>query len=268
MQSASSMAVAGEVDVNTGGFFKKEPCQSQEGDYFEQVQSDVYKMDSEPRGLCIIINNMFDETVKVSDDNVLTKRTASDKDKNSLIKIFSWLKFTVKDYDNVSKEYMETILELHTKDEKNSLYDCFVCCVLSHGYEKGVFCNDGGEMDFAQLRSFFTNTTEKGQYFCGKPKLFIIQACQGTDKAKGILVKDSPVIPSSSSGEEPAINHSPIQDESIGVEIEEKIDMDVDRVDNNAQSRPLPPHQIASDADFSFFVATTPGNVFFKCCFF
>ena len=42
--------------------------------------------------------------------------------------------------------------------------------------------------------------------------------------------------------------------------------MDVDRVDNNAQS--LPPHQIASDADFSFFVATTPGNVFFKCCFF
>ena len=229
---------------------KKEPFQSQEGDYFDSADDkDVYKMQSEPRGLCVIINNMFDKKkdTQASDGKLLSYRTASDKDKASLEKLFSWLKFTVKSYDNVSKKYMETVLELHAKDDKNSFYDCFVCCVLSHGYEKGIYCNDGNTMDFSEIRGFFTSEPENCELLLGKPKLFIIQACQGQNKAKGVLVKDSPVMPSE------APHDHPIQDES-GAELEEQIDIDFNDDALHAQ-----PRQIASDADISFFVATTPG---------
>lgn len=231
----------------------KQPSQSQEGDYFES-DTGRYKMDTEPRGFCLIINNMFrKEPTYTSDGKVLTYRKGSEKDKTSLTEIFSWLKFNVKSYDNVRRNYMETILEMYANDSKNDTYDCFVCCILSHGYEKGIYCNDGELMDFGTIRSFFTGS-KGSKSLLEKPKLFIIQACQGTNLAEGILVKDSPVMPT---------DCTPIQDEN-GESIEE---MDIDHPDNSQplQSQKREPHYISSEADFSFFVATTPGTI--NCVF-
>ena len=119
---------------------------------------------------------------------------------------------------------MKNILEEHANIGS---YDCFVCCILSHGYEMGIYCNDGKTMDFSEIRRFFTS--ESKNYWVGKPKLFIIQACQGSNMAKG-LVADSPDDPSSST--------------------------------NSRQ-----PGLIASEADFSFFVAATPGTYIYYCEF-
>ena len=176
-------------------------------------------------GICIIINNMFGkdgEYTCTSDGKKLSYRAGSYKDKASLEELFKWLKFEVKPYDNVDKEIMKNILKEHAKEGS---YDCFVCCILSHGYENGIYCNDGETMDFSEIRRFFTSEN----YWVGKPKLFIIQACQGTKMAKG-LVADSPFDPSSST--------------------------------NSRQ-----PGLIASEADFSFFVAATPGTYIYYCEF-
>lgn len=210
-------------------------------------QEDFYKMESEPRGYCMIINNQFNEAPKTSRGDELPKRNGTDKDKNALTKLFTWLKFKVESFDNVSGKYMETVLELHANDEKNNEYDCFVCCILSHGYEKGIYCNDGTEMDFKDIKKFFDG--ERCRELIGKPKLFFVQACQGEGKCGWAqLERDSPLIPSAAA----ANNNPPVPDE-LG-------EIDYEDMKKNEPEVSI----LSSDADFLFYVASTPGKGLIK----
>eukprot|EP00111_Clytia_hemisphaerica_P006372 TCONS_00018475-protein len=207
---------------------------------------DNYPMVHEPRGYCLIINNTFnkDNSTITPDGKILGFRDGSDKDKVSLENLFKWLKFNVKSYDKVSRQYMETLLQLYSDDDKNMSHDCFVCCILSHGYEKGFYCNDGIGMDFSDMWEFFMG--DKCPQLVGKPKLFFIQACQGERKATGVMYRDSPLIPN-------ATTH-PVQEESREFGTEEGI------VERPPGSGAPPPLIYSRDADFSSFVATTPGT--------
>ena len=68
------------------------------------------------------------------------------------------------------------------KDHEN--YDCFVCCVLSHGAIGSVYAADGREVAIKELTQPFKSVLCTG--LRGKPKLFFIQACQGKEKQPGI----------------------------------------------------------------------------------
>ena len=56
--------------------------------------------------------------------------------------------------------------------------ECFVCIVCSHGEKEGIFCHDGGIIKLDELTSYFDATHCAALQ--NKPKLFFIQACQGS----------------------------------------------------------------------------------------
>ncbi|XP_033098588.1 CASP8 and FADD-like apoptosis regulator [Anneissia japonica] len=56
-------------------------------------------------------------------------------------------------------------------------YDCFICCILSHGKEGSVAGYDGELVDITQITFPFRSTECHG--LKNKPKLFFIQSCMG-----------------------------------------------------------------------------------------
>ena len=73
------------------------------------------------------------------------------------------------------EEMAEKLRNVAARDHKK--YDCFVCCILSHGVRDAVCGVDGVELLYKNLISPFKPNWCRG--LTGKPKLFFIQACQG-----------------------------------------------------------------------------------------
>uniref|UniRef100_A0A7M5V581 Uncharacterized protein n=1 Tax=Clytia hemisphaerica TaxID=252671 RepID=A0A7M5V581_9CNID len=203
-----------------------------------------YQMTSDPRGFCIIINNSFLSTVETRDGILLSQRNGTDVDGKAIEKLFGWLQFKVETKENVGRSQMLKILRDYALDDRNVNHDCLVICILSHGYEKGIYCNDGQEMDFAEMREYFNG--KNCPNLNGKPKLFYIQACQGSGKAEESHITDGP--PSLSLKSDPV---SPGLQEGATVSASDK------------EPSP-PPSSLAHYADFSFFVAATPGTVSYR----
>ncbi|XP_062932897.1 caspase-3 [Cynocephalus volans] len=138
---------------------------------------DSYKMDYPEMGLCIIINNKnFDQSTGMS------PRIGTDVDAASLRETFMNLKYEVRNKNDLT---CEEILELmrNVSKEDHSKRSSFICVILSHG-EEGVIFGTNGPIDLRKLTILF-----RGDYcrsLTGKPKLFIIQACRGTELDCGI----------------------------------------------------------------------------------
>ena len=83
--------------------------------------------------------------------------------------------------------------EIRRTDHRN--YNCFVCCILSHGRQGAVYGSDGNTIMISDLTGLFTGV--KCRSLAGKPKVFFIQACQGNEKMAGVqpLETDSPGDP-------------------------------------------------------------------------
>jgi caspase 10 len=79
---------------------------------------------------------------------------------------------------------MQTVLKRLATEEDHTLYDCFVCCILSHGGTDEVSGVNNKSVSLKKITSYFT--ARKCTTLAGKPKLFFIQTCQGNKKMKGI----------------------------------------------------------------------------------
>ena len=95
------------------------------------------------------------------------------------------------------------------------------------------------------LKSYFT--ADKCPNLAGKPKLFIIQACQGSKIDKAICL-DGP--PSSTSTQLHSVQNSSKQG-GLGAH---EFDHDQGRVSGKAT------HSIPTEADFNIIVSATPGT--------
>ncbi|KAL7851553.1 hypothetical protein AOLI_G00219090 [Acnodon oligacanthus] len=135
-----------------------------------------YKMDSIPRGFCVIINNMNFE-------NEDEERIGSDKDAAALMKVFGSLYFEVKTYTNLKAKAMKALLLEFSKKKHG---DCFVCCVLSHGEKNGVIGTDQKLCPMKDILSPFDG--KNCPSLAGKPKVFFIQACRGKNKEEKVVV--------------------------------------------------------------------------------
>mgnify|MGYP000411578219 CR=1 FL=1 len=62
-------------------------------------------------------------------------------------------------------------------------FDCFVCCVLTHGVLNHLYGANGMLVSVKDLTSTFQSN--RCPTLAGKPKLFFLQACQGRDKMGG-----------------------------------------------------------------------------------
>uniref|UniRef100_A0A8C9X767 Caspase-3 n=1 Tax=Sander lucioperca TaxID=283035 RepID=A0A8C9X767_SANLU len=137
-----------------------------------------YSLNFPSIGQCIIINNKnFDRRTGMN------QRNGTDVDAGNAMKVFGKLGYKVKVYNDQSVEQMNQVLTSGKFEEDHSCYASFVCVLLSHG-DEGVFFGTDGSVELKSLTSLFRG--DRCKSLVGKPKLFFIQACRGTDLDAGI----------------------------------------------------------------------------------
>ncbi|XP_051753948.1 caspase 8, apoptosis-related cysteine peptidase, like 1 [Ctenopharyngodon idella] len=166
---------------------KREPLQSTRNisDHYPKKkhavtkQEEFYSMSHSPLGYCLIINNYnFGSTS-------LGNRKGTEKDKDDLTRVFKKMPFKVEVRDDLqAKDIRNVIKEFAERD--HSQMDAFVCCVLSHGEKGSVLGIDGNQVPICELTQSFA---ECHTLAC-KPKLFFIQACQGSEAQQGVWMAD------------------------------------------------------------------------------
>uniref|UniRef100_A0AAY4AJ37 Caspase-8 n=1 Tax=Denticeps clupeoides TaxID=299321 RepID=A0AAY4AJ37_9TELE len=154
----------------------QQPAVSTENPGIPATEVGSYTMTSVPLGPCLIINN-----VNFKDK---APRHGSNEDKNALMDVFSWLGFEVKVLTDLTAQEMKNELE---KCSKEVAGDCFVCCILSHGRSNFVLGSDDELLSTEDILSPFKG--HNCQTLAGKPKLFFIQACRGTDTQNAVEIQ-------------------------------------------------------------------------------
>ncbi|XP_038678154.1 caspase-7 isoform X5 [Scyliorhinus canicula] len=143
----------------------------------------LYNMNFKSVGKCIIINNKnFDDKTEM---NV---RNGTDIDAGNLFACFTSLDFNVVVLNDQTCSQMERILQ-DVSQENHSNNACFACILLSHGDEGLIYGTDGA-MPIKRLTSLFRGDMCKT--LVGKPKLFFIQACRGSEFDQGIQTDSGP----------------------------------------------------------------------------
>ena len=140
-----------------------------------------YPMDAEPRGYCVIFNNInFNQ-------DFLTTREGSQKDADDLENLFSFkLGFKVLRYNDMPEtEMMQNMEALREKDHE--VFCAFVVIILSHGDRGIIYSSDSKKIPIKNISNMFTAINCPS--LIGKPKIFIIQACQGHESMKAIAAK-------------------------------------------------------------------------------
>ncbi|XP_007258022.3 caspase-8 isoform X1 [Astyanax mexicanus] len=153
-------------------------------DPYQQSTSEVekYTMTGNWRGFCMIVNNYDFSNSPIK----LNYRGGTDTDEKRLLKVFKWLGFTTEVVRDCSRERMlKALQDLKSRDHGEA--DCVVCCVLSHGYEGGVYGVDGGKVKLKELMEPLDG------YHCptliDKPKIFFIQACRGIERQRVVFLQ-------------------------------------------------------------------------------
>nr|XP_057938168.1 caspase-8 isoform X6 [Doryrhamphus excisus] len=148
---------------------------------------ETYSMDAEKRGFCLIINN-YDFT---NGPKFLKQREGTNIDESCLEKVFQWLGFEVLIEHDCSADRMLSLIQGLSKMDHSKM-DCLVCCVLSHGLDRAVYGVDGSTVTLDELKKPLN--ASRCSALAGKPKLFFIQACQGTEEQTPVCVQnDGPI---------------------------------------------------------------------------
>lgn len=148
-----------------------------------RVPSLRYNMNYKKVGKCIIINNK-----NFAKETGMSARNGTDKDAGDLHKCFKELKFDVVIYNDQTTDQMQRLLQ-NVSQEDHSDCACFACILLSHG-EEGTIFGTNGSMPIKCLTSPFRGDLCKS--LVGKPKLFFIQACRGSEFDEGIQTDSGP----------------------------------------------------------------------------
>ncbi|XP_043294195.1 caspase-6 isoform X2 [Cervus elaphus] len=141
--------------------------------------AEKYKMDHKRRGIALIFNHE-----RFFWHLTLPERRGTSADRDNLRRRFSDLGFEVKCFDDLRAE--ELLLKIHEASTASHVdADCFLCVFLSHGEGNHIYAYDA-KIEIQTLTGLFKG--DKCQSLVGKPKIFIIQACRGSQH-------DVPVIP-------------------------------------------------------------------------
>lgn len=136
------------------------------------IDSDMfYKMDTYPRGRLIIIN-IKNFHPKTGLDEF--PREGTEKDARELTRLFLALGFIVECFDDLNRKELKQVMTMASYDDYSNM-GALICTFLTHGHENIIFATDES-IEIKKLTRLF-----RGSNLAGKPKIFIIQACQGSD---------------------------------------------------------------------------------------
>lgn len=160
----------------------------QEEDSDPQVSDRIYKMQSKPRGYCLIVNNNDFSMARQNLPRLcrMKDRKGTELDEDALTETFQKLHFEVVSHKDCTASEIHKVLRAFQSMDHESK-DCFVCCILSHGDKGIIYGTDGKEASIRELTSYFTGS--KCPSLAGKPKVFFIQACQGDNFQKAVPVE-------------------------------------------------------------------------------
>ncbi len=82
-------------------------------------------------------------------------------------------------FENLKKKDLLYYIEDLTSRDNFSTYASLIVCILSHGDENVVEGTDGKSLNINELKYKFNSNACLS--LNGKPKIWIIQACQGTE---------------------------------------------------------------------------------------
>ena len=171
-----------ELKLSFGTFT---PLNKQPDSNFEK-----YAMERFPHGIALIINNETFERQKI--------REGTDLDEGNLVETFRYLGYQVEVHRDKKKAEIETIFD-DMKARDHSMYDSFVCCLLTHGADGGyIYASDSQKLELNNLISKLNAASCKSLF--GKPKLFFIQACRGKGKSPAVYLErvesdsDTPMV--------------------------------------------------------------------------
>ncbi|KAK9517577.1 hypothetical protein VZT92_022936 [Zoarces viviparus] len=190
----------GTRDVQSGGdtvdalkFFAKSPNAKPKGSSraAEEMDSALssntagsdpyrYNMDYPCMGTCLIINNKnFHRSTGMS------ARNGTDVDAADAVKTFHKLGYKINVANDQTTEQMKQLLCTVSKEDHSDSAS-FACVLLSHGDEGVIYGTDGCEK-LEELTKYFKG--DRCRSLVGKPKLFFIQACRGSDLDGGSLIE-------------------------------------------------------------------------------
>ncbi|XP_021346855.1 caspase-9-like isoform X2 [Mizuhopecten yessoensis] len=129
-----------------------------------------YKMESDPRGLCLIINNKNYRTMSC--------RTGTDVDRDQLRDLFQQLNFWVDIKNDLPGMEMKRQLEKLTRFDGLPRVDSLVICFLCHGDSGKVYGTDGVALNLLN-DAFKIFGPQSCPALIGKPKLFVLNSCRG-----------------------------------------------------------------------------------------
>ena len=131
-------------------------------------------MSKKPHGIAIIINNVhFDP--RLPPLKQLSTRDGSNADRDNLNRALGGLGYTVQVRDDLKGGEIERWFD-EICHPGHSNHDSFVCCLLSHGREGAIY---GSDNKLVKIRDLSKKLARCDQ-LVGKPKIFFIQACQGS----------------------------------------------------------------------------------------
>ncbi|KAF1533797.1 Caspase-3, partial [Eudyptes schlegeli] len=136
-----------------------------------------YRMDYPEMGECLIINNK-----NFHRQTGMLPRSGTDADAASVREVFMKLGYKIKINNDLSCRDIFKLLK-NVSEEDHSKRSSFVCVLLSHGDEGFIYGTDG-PLELKALTSLFRG--DRCRSLAGKPKLFFIQACRGTELDSGI----------------------------------------------------------------------------------
>lgn len=142
-----------------------------------------YRMDLAEMGICVLVNNK-----NFHPSTGMTFRSGTDADAARVIDTFKNLGYVVKPYNDLTAKQIIEVLQNVAKDD-HSKRNGFACVLLSHG-EDGLIYGTDSPLELKMLTSLFRG--DRCRTLAGKPKLFFIQACRGTDLDSGIETDSGP----------------------------------------------------------------------------
>lgn len=173
------------TDASKDGASASQPMQV---DAKPQSHAFRYSLNYPNIGHCIIINNKnFDRRTGMN------PRNGTDVDAGNVMNVFRKLGYIVKVYNDQTVAQIMQVLTTVAHDD-HSRCASLVCVLLSHG-DEGVFFGTDTSVDLKSLTSLFRG--DRCPSLVGKPKLFFIQACRGTELDPGVETDhtDHPDIP-------------------------------------------------------------------------